>query len=332
MRKRQLGNTGLMVSEIGFGTWQLADDPGMWVGANKDESLRALILALENGVNFIDTALIYGNGSSEKLIGEALKKWNGERPYIASKIYPKNMRWPATGPIEDAFPEDWIHKAVDESLRNLGVEQIDLMQFHVWDDSYASTEYWKKAIKEITQQGKVRYWGLSLNNYQPMNCIKTLETGLISTIQLIFNIFHQEPIDTIFPIAKSKKIGIIARTPLDEGGLTGRINEKTVFFDGDFRANFFGGDRKKELSTRTAELDRISSGKTSSLAELALRFVLSFDEVSTVIPGMRREAQVIENAKVSDKGPLPKELAEQLKKHSWERNFYENAIDVEKWK
>jgi aryl-alcohol dehydrogenase-like predicted oxidoreductase len=324
MRYRTLGKTGFKVSEIGFGSWQLSSGDS-WVGSDKEESKRSLVLALENGVNFIDTALEYGHGLSERWIGEVLKEWKGKKPYIATKIYPKNRRWPAPSDvaIEEVFPEGWIHEAVEISLKNLGVEQIDLMQFHVWQDYFSETDYWKKAVKEITDEGKVRYWGLSLNDYQPMNCVKTLDTGLISTIQLIFNVFHQEPIDTIFPIAKKKDIGIIARVPLDEGGLTGKIKSDTKFMDGDFRNTYFNDKRRAELERRMQRLADVSKKEVSSMAELALRFILSFDAVSTTIPGMRRLAQASENTSVSDKGKLTPALVAELRKHAWERNFYD---------
>lgn len=324
MKYRMLGRTGLNVSEIGFGSWQFSSGD-CWVGSDKEESKRTLMLALESGVNFIDTALEYGHGLSEQWIGEALKEWSGRRPYIATKIYPKNRRWPALPdvPVEEVFPEDWIHEAVERSLKNLGVDCIDLMQFHVWQDSYSETEYWKTAIKDITEQGKVKHWGISLNDYQPMNCTRTLDTGLISTIQLVFNVFHQKPIDTIFPIAKEKGIGVIARVPLDEGGLTGKIKADTEFAKGDFRNHYFAGDRKAELVKRVQRLADVSDGEVGSMAELALRFILSFDAVSTTIPGMRRVEQARENSSVSDKGKLPPALVAELRKHAWERNFYD---------
>jgi aryl-alcohol dehydrogenase-like predicted oxidoreductase len=324
MKYRTLGKTGFKVSEIGFGSWQLSSGD-CWVGSDKEESKRSLMLALENGVNFIDTALEYGHGLSERWIGEVLREWEGKRPYVATKIYPKNRKWPAQPgvPIEEVFPEDWIHEAVDVSLGNLGVDCIDLMQFHVWQDYFSETDYWKKAVRDMTKQGKVKHWGLSLNDYQPMNCVKTLDTGLISTIQLIFNVFHQEPIGTIFPIAKKKNIGVIARVPLDEGGLTGKIKSGTKFMDGDFRNSYFNDKRRAELERRVQKLADVSKKEVGSMAELALRFILSFDAVSTVIPGMRRLEQARENTSVSDKGKLSPELIAELGKHAWERNFYD---------
>jgi aryl-alcohol dehydrogenase-like predicted oxidoreductase len=323
MRYRKLGRTELEVSELGFGSWQLTNS-NEWVGSTKEESTKALELALESGVNFIDTAMIYGNGLSERWIGEALRDWKGKRPYLATKIYPKrhtNFHRHSV-PIEEAFPERWIHDAVDQSLKNIGTDCIDIMQFHVWEDSYADTEYWKTAIKEIIGEGKVRFWGISLYDYKPMSCVRTLDTGLISTVQLIFNVFHQAPLDTILPIAKSKGVGIIARVPLDEGGLGGKIGAGTRFQKGDFRAHYFAGSRKKELDKRLRALRSVSENETGSLPELALRYILSSDAVSTTIPGMRRQEYVRADVAAVEKGPLSPALLQELRKHAWERNFY----------
>jgi aryl-alcohol dehydrogenase-like predicted oxidoreductase len=323
MRYRRLGRTGFRVSELGIGSWQFTNGDA-WTDSDAEESKRALRLALSSGVNFIDTALIYGGGKSERLIGDVLREWEGERPYVATKIYPKRAKnfFRRSVPMEAAFPEDWIHEAVDQSLRNLGVECIDLMQFHVWEDSYARVGYWKKAANEITEQGKVRHWGISLYDYEPMSCIETLDTGLISTIQLIFNVFHQRPADTILPIAKRKDIGVIARVPLDEGGLGGRIGATTVFPKGDFREHYFSKRRKRELARRLDGLRNVSASETGSLAELALRYVLSFDAVSTTIPGMRRPDYVGQDVAAAARGPLSPELLSRLKACAWERNFY----------
>lgn len=332
MKYRFLGKTGLKVSEIGCGTWQLANDPNCWVGANFKESQESLHRFVELGGNFIDTAWVYGYDGkepnrhpSEELIGKFLKE-SGRRQdvILATKIPPKNFQWPARPgiPISHIFPNEHIEQCVDDSLNSLGVDQLDLVQFHVWQDDFAKEEGWRKTIQKISDEGKVKYWGISINDYQPSNCLKTLDTGLISTIQFIFNIFHQKPVGELFPYAKKHNIGLIARVPLDEGGLSGKITEKTVFAEGDFRKKYFAGERLKELVKRTDALKLLLGREAKSLPELALRFNLSFEELSTTIPGMRKPAYVQQNTAVSDGRTLSPTLLKELRKHAWERNFY----------
>lgn len=332
MKYRTLGRTGLKVSEIGCGTWQLANDPNCWVGADLKESLESLQTFVEMGGNFIDTAWVYGydekypnSHPSEELIGKFLKE-TGKRDEIvlATKISPKNLQWPAQKglPIEYIFPNDHIEKCVNDSLRSLGVDCIDLVQFHVWQDDFAQEEGWKKTIQKLSDEGKVKHWGISINDYQPTNGIQTLETGLIDSIQFIFNIFHQEPTQTLFPYARKNNIGLIARVPLDEGGFSGKMTNETVFAEGDFRKNFFGGTRLSELVKRTDTLKTLLNSEAATLPELALRYILSFDEISTTIPGMRRINHVKQNVTVSDGRKLSPTLLQELKKHAWERNFY----------
>src|SRR3990167_2000099 len=243
MKYRTLGKTGLKVSEVGMGTWQLANDPGIWVGSDLKESIKALYKFVELGGNFIDTAWIYGYSRSrpkrhpsEELVGKFLKE-SGQRDklIIATKVPPKNCKWPAWKgiPISEVFPNKYIERCVDDSLRSLGVDAIDLMQFHVWQDDFVDEDGWKETIRKIMKSGKVKNWGISINDYQPTNCFRAIDTALISTIQFIFNIFHQRPTEKLLPYAKKKNIGLIARVPLDEGGLTGTFTEDTVFEKGD---------------------------------------------------------------------------------------------------
>ncbi|MDD5162999.1 MAG: aldo/keto reductase [Candidatus ainarchaeum sp.] len=332
MKYRVLGKTGLKVSEIGCGTWQLANDPNCWVGADLKESLNTLHEFVELGGNFIDTAWIYGYSKtepnkhpSEELIGKFLKE-SGRREeiIIATKIPPKNFQWPARKgiPISQIFPDGHIEKCVDDSLNSLGVDSIDLVQFHVWQDSFAKEEGWKKTMQKISREGKVKHWGISINDYEPSSCIQTLDTGLISTIQFIFNIFHQKPIEELFPYTRKNKIGLIARVPLDEGGLSGKVTENTVFQEGDFRKKYFANERLKELVKRTDALKKLLGNEAKSLPELALRYVLSFKEVSTAIPGMRKTEYVKQNTAISDGKILSPALLKELRKHVWERNFY----------
>ncbi len=330
MNYRLLGRTNLRVSEIGIGTWQMTSG-GMWVGSDPVESLHCLYRYTDLGGNLIDTAWVYGvtndfsHHPAEELIGKFLRNSHRRESLIlADKVPPKNMEWPAHigTPIKDVFPKDWIEKCVDESLQSLGVDTIDLMQFHVWQDDWAQNDDWKEAVKKISRSGKVRFWGLSLNDYQPSNCFKTLDSGFIHTVQFIFNIFHQKPTEKLFPYAKEHNIGLIARVPFDEGGLTGKIGLDIKFAPGDFRADYFGGDRRVELVHRLASLRKILDFQANSLPELALRFVLTFPEIGTVIPGMRHIGHVDLNMATSDSRKLPPHLMEELKNHAWERNFY----------
>lgn len=332
MKYRTLGKTGLKVSEVGMGTWQLANDPNCWVGSDLEESYKSLQRFVELGGNLIDTAWIYGFSDktpdkhpSEQLIGKFLRE-TGKRKglIIATKVPPKNMKWPAWKgiPVSEVFPNDWIEKRVNDSLRSLGVDYIDLVQFHVWQDDFIKDDGWKETIQKIIKSGKVRYWGISINDYQPSNCFKTLDTGLISTIQFIFNIFHQRPTEKLLPYAKKNNIGLIARVPLDEGGLSGKISLDTKFEKGDFRRNYFAGERLNELVKRTDELKKLLGKEAKTLPELALRYILSWKEVSTVIPGLRMVPYVEMNTAVSDGLRFSEKLMKELKKHSWERWFY----------
>lgn len=334
MKYRTLGKTNLKVAEIGMGTWQLANDPEMWVGGDLEESLRAIQRYVELGGNFIDTAWVYGyegegdeqkNPKSEDLIGKYIKQaGNRDKLIIASKVAPLNFSWPAFKgtPISQVFPSSHIEKLVEESLTSLGIDSIDLMQFHVWQDDWANEDEWKQTIQKLTQSGKVKYWGISINDYQPSNCLRTLDTGLIYTIQFMFNIFHQKPTEKLIPYAAQNNIGLIARVPFDEGGLIGKWDKHHKFADGDFRNHYFAGDRFTELISRTDKLKELLGEDAQSLHELALRYILSFNEVSSVIPGMRTVSHVESNVKISDGNSLSHTTLERLKEHVWERNFY----------
>ncbi len=332
MKYRTLGKTNLKISEVGMGTWQLANDPNMWVGGDLAESLRSIYEYVDQGGNFIDSAWVYGYSDdspdrhpSHELIGKYLKdSKNRDKLVIASKVAPKNWHWPAhpEDKLTDCFPGAHIEKQVEDSLRSLGVDYIDLMQFHVWNDDWAGDPSWQETVAKIIKSGKVRYWGISANDYQPENCLKALDTGLISTVQFIFNIFHQKPGEQLLPYAAKNNIGLIARVPLDEGGLTGKFTLETKFAKGDFRNNFFGAGRMKELAKRTDELKKLSGSIGTTMTDMALRWILSHPEVSTVIPGMRKVQYVRGNTAASEHGPLPADLMMKLKEHSWERNFY----------
>jgi aryl-alcohol dehydrogenase-like predicted oxidoreductase len=321
MKYRAFGKTDIMVSEIGYGAWGIGG--AMWQGATDDESMRALHKAVDLGVNFVDTALVYGHGHSEGLVGRLVRE-RKERIYVATKVPPLNGTWPAPKGVNlrEAFPHDYIIKKTEESLRHLKLDFVDIQQFHVWDDSWADETEWMDAISKLKEQGKIRYFGVSINDHQPDNALKLASTGNVDTFQVIYNIFDQSPEDNLFPFCLEKKIGIIVRVPLDEGGLTGNISAGTVFPDGDFRNNYFKGDRKVQIVDRVSKLMQAAGSEVQNTAELALRFTLSHPAVSTVIPGMRSTRNVEKNCSMSDGRLLSQKLAAELKNHRWVRDFY----------
>jgi aryl-alcohol dehydrogenase-like predicted oxidoreductase len=322
MNYRSLGRTGLKVSEIGFGAWGIGKS--MWIGASDEESLRALRRSIDLGLNFIDTALGYGEGHSEQLVGRVVRE-RSETIYVATKIPPKNLVFPSRSgtPVAEAFPSDHVIRCTEESLRNLGLETIDVQQFHVWSDEWVGQGDWLDAIQKLKQQGKVRYFGVSINDYQPENAIKLIESGVLDTVQVIYNIFEQNPEENLFPVCQRENIGVIVRVALDEGGLTGKITPDTTFAEDDFRANYFRGDRKQQVYERAKRIVSDLAISLDQLPETALRYVLSHPAVSTVIPGMRSVQNVERNCQVGDGRGLPKEGLQKLTAHRWSRNFYE---------
>ncbi len=322
MNYRKLGKTGLDVSEIGFGAWGIGKT--MWIGASDSESLAALRHAIDLGLNFIDTALAYGDGHSEKLVGEAVRA-SGKRVYIATKVPPKNKRWPARPGIgiEEAFPRDYVVESTETSLRNLGVEQIDVQQLHVWNPEWLASDEWRRALEDLKTSGKVKAVGISINDHQPDSALGIIETGLIDTVQVIYNIFDQTPASSLFPACVKHGVGVIVRVPFDEGALTGRITEATVFPEGDFRNHYFRDDRKKQVEERVKAIAADTGlASVTDVANLAMRYCLSEAAVSTVIPGMRSMSSVDGNVRASDNGPLDAAQLETLRKHAWDRNFY----------
>jgi len=322
MRYRKLGRTNLEVSEIGFGAWGIGG--ALWKDSQDSDSVKALRRAIELGVNFIDTALAYGDGHSEALVGRITKE-SGRQVYIATKVPPKNQLWPAQLGIgiEEVYPYDYVMASTERSLRHLNVDTIDLQQLHVWSPDWIKREEWRRALEDIKTQGKARFVGISINDHQPDTAIGIINTGVIDTVQVIYNIFDQSPEDHLFPLCVEKNIGVLARVPLDEGGLTGSITEQTEFAPGDFRAGYFRGDRKRQIIERVAALERDLAGVPGNLPEKALRYCLSAPAVSTVIPGMRKTTSVESSTSVSDLGPLPEPVQQRLKKHAWARNFYD---------
>ena len=322
MQLRSLGRTGLKVSEVGYGAWGIGG--ALWVGARDDESLRALNRAVDRGVNFIDTALGYGMGHSEGLVGRLVQE-RSETIYIATKVPPKDLVWPAQRgvPVSKSYPAEHIVACCEQSLRNLGTDHVDVLQLHTWRDEYLDEDGWKDALLGLKRSGKARFVGISVNDHDPASALRAVASGLFDTAQIIYNIFDQSPEAEFFPACIARGVGVLARVPFDEGGLTGAITPESRFPKGDFRNHYFAGDRKRQVFERATALKGELDGEARTLPELALRFCLSHDAVSTVIPGMRRVSSVEANVGVSDGRRLSPALRERLRRHTWPRNFYD---------
>ena len=321
MEYRPLGRTGIDVSEIGYGAWGIGG--AMWGGADDDESIEALNRAIDLGLNFIDTALAYGDGRSERLVGQVVR----ERPetiYVATKVPPMNGIWPAPAgvPVAEVYPGGYIRECAERSLANLGLERIDVLQLHVWSDEWTDQGDWRATVDELRSSGKVAHFGVSINDHQPANAIGLIESAAADTVQVIYNVFDQSPEDELFPACREHGVGVIARVPLDEGGLTGTIGPDTGFPEGDFRSSYFRGDRKRQLNERVSAIAGDLGIAENELAEVALRFVLSEPTVSAVIPGMRSVRNVERNVATSDGRGLPGDWRDRLRAHRWVRDFY----------
>lgn len=322
MYYRRLGKTGICVSEVGFGAWGIGGT--MWMGAQDSESMRALHAAVNAGVNLIDTALVYGLGHSEKLVGELVRA-RSEKLYVASKIPPLNGEWPAKAGVtlKEAFPASHIRKSTEESLSNLKIDCLDLQQLHVWRDEWLEDESWQEELQSLKQEGKIRACGISINDHEPDSAIRAVKNGVVDTVQVIYNIFDQSPKRALITACSEHDVGILARCPFDEGGLTGTVTPESKFPDGDWRNRYFKDDRKIQVAKHVALLETLLGEEAETLAELALRFCLAHPAVSAVIPGMRTAKHVYANAAVSDGRRLSDCLLTELSCHAWERNFYQ---------
>ena len=316
MRYRPFGGTGWDVSDIGYGMWGMAG----WTGSDDDESLASLDHAVALGCNFFDTAWAYGDGHSEELLGKALKRHPDTRLYAATKIPPKNRKWPARPEyaLDDVYPPDYIREYTEKSLTNLGVSTIDLQQFHVWSDTWADDDRWQKAASALKEEGLVRAIGISINRWQPENVLRALDTGLIDAVQVVYNLLDQSPEDLLFPACREKNIAVIARVPFDEGSLTGTLTVDSTWPRGDFRNSYF---RPENLAPTLERVERLKAAVPGGMTmpEMALRHILRHQDVSTVIPGMRKLRHVEENIAASDKEPLSDALMAELKGHRWNR-------------
>ena len=316
MQYRKFGKTNWPVSEIGYGMWGMAG----WTESSDIQSAKSLDLAVENGVTFFDTAWGYGEGHSEELLGQLVKRHPSKKLYTASKIPPKNFQWPAKPEykFEESYPTEHIIEYTEKTLKNLGLEQIDLMQFHTWDDGWSDREEWQRAIEDLKASGKISAMGISVNRWEPENGIEALKTGMLDTVQLIYNIFDQNPEDVLFPLCEDLNIGVIARVPFDEGTLTGNITKETTFPEGDWRGTYFVPENlNSSVDHADALRPLIPEGMT--MAEMALRFITMNKVISTIIPGMRKERNVLANTATSDGKGLNTDLHQELKKHRWDR-------------
>ncbi len=316
MRYRKLGRTNFDVSEMGDGLWGMSG----WSGSDDKESLSSLQLAVDMGCNFFDTAWAYGEGKSDGLLGEIMQRNRGKRLYAASKVPPANDRWPAVPEYkyQDVFSPAHVFKFADLIRKQLRTDSIDVLQFHVWDDSWTDEPDFRSTVEKLKKDGIIRFFGLSINRWEPENGIKAIRTGLVDVVQVIYNIFDQAPEDELFPLCQQRNVGVIARVPFDEGSLGGKMTLETRFPEGDWRAGYFGPENLTPTIQRVEKLKQILP-QGMSLPEMALRFILSHPVVSTTIPGMRKPEHVRQNIAASDAGPLDKALLAELGKHRWDR-------------
>jgi aryl-alcohol dehydrogenase-like predicted oxidoreductase len=325
MNYRRFGRTGWKVSAVGYGMWGLAG----WSGSDEAETFESLHRAVELGCNFFDTAWAYGDGKSEQILAKILQAHKNDGAaggpdkhlYVATKIPPKNRRWPSTRTftLDDCYPPEYVEEYIEKSLKNLGTDTIDLMQFHTWEDRWLNDDRLPRAIEKMKKSGKVRAFGPSMNRWEPSNGIRAVLEGHAEAVQVIYNIFDQNPEDALFPICRMKETAVIARVPFDEGTLTGIVTLDSKWPAGDWRNTYFVPENLRS-SVAHAEALRPLISAGSTMAEMALRFILSNPEVSTTIPGMRKLKNVEANCAASAAGPLPAELQKKLRAHRWDRN------------
>jgi aryl-alcohol dehydrogenase-like predicted oxidoreductase len=317
MRYRSLGRTGWPVSEVGYGMWGMAG----WTGSDDEESLESLERAVRLGCTFFDTAWAYGDGHSERLLGRVVRAHPDRDLIVATKVPPKNFRWPSGrgSSLDDCFPPEHIHQYAAKSLENLGLARIDLLQFHVWEDAWAHDERWQRAVDDLKRQGVIRAVGVSVNRWEPANVLETLRTGSVDAVQVIYNVFDQAPEDELFPLCRERNIGVIARVPFDEGTLTGTLTLQSRWPEGDWRGSYFVPENLA-ASVARAEALRPLVPEGMTMAELALRWILAEPTVATVIPGMRKARHVEANLAVGDGRPLDPVLLRALKAHRWDRS------------
>lgn len=320
MKYRKFGRSGVEVSEVGLGTWTMG---GMWGSRDDRAAIDAMVQAIRSGVNFFDTAWAYGEGHSEGLIASAIKEAK-QKVFVATKIPPKNHCWPASHniPVSEVFPADHIVEYTEKSLKNLRMDCVDLQQLHVWSDTWLQDTAWLAVVDKLKSQGKIKHFGVSINDHQPDSALKMVASGLIDSVQVIYNIFDQSPEKELFPLCLKHGVAVIVRVPFDEGSLTGTFTPDMVFPKKDWRKHYFTTERLPETCARVEKLKKFLGSEIKTLSELALKFCLAHPAVTTVIPGMRKTSHVEANCAVSDGKPLSTAILPELKSHAWLRNFY----------
>jgi aryl-alcohol dehydrogenase-like predicted oxidoreductase len=316
MKYRRFGRKEWQVSEIGYGMWGMAG----WSGSDDDQSMESLQTAIDAGLNFFDTAWAYGDGHSEQLLGQILRQNPDKRLFTATKIPPKNRVWPSRREftLEDCYPPDYIEDYVHRSLKNIAVDTINLIQFHTWEDRWLADDRWVTKMNELISAGKISSVGISINRWEPWNGVEAVKSGLIDAVQVIYNIFDQNPDDELFPACEENDVAVIARVPFDEGTLTGTLSLDSKWPEGDWRNSYFVSENL-ESSVARAELLKPVVPDGMTMPEMALRFILNNPTISTIIPGMRKLEHVRSNLATSDSGPLPEDLHSVLKDHRWDR-------------
>ena len=315
-RERRLGRSGLEVSDIGLGLWGMSG----WTGSDEERSKRVLRSSVDLGCTFFDTAWAYGEGNSDRLLGELMADRPKSPIVAASKVPPLDRHWPAlsTSSFGEVFPSVYVKEMVDKIRTALRVERVPLLQLHVWDDHWAGDPGFRSLVEELKVSGSIQYFGLSLNRWEPWNGLRAIETGLVDTVQVIYNIFDQSPEDELFPACARADVGVIARVPLDEGSLGGNLSAETRFPSEDWRSRYFGPENLPQ-TLRHVEAVREVLPVSMTLPEMALRFVLSDPRVSTTIVGVRTEEHLVDNLDAAKAGPLDARLIEVLRGMRWDR-------------
>jgi aryl-alcohol dehydrogenase-like predicted oxidoreductase len=323
MKYRRFGRTGWEVSEIGYGMWGMAG----WTDSNDDESLGSLQASVDQGCNFFDTAYAYGEGRSENLLGQIVRTNPGKQIYTATKIPPKTRQWPAPADstLQETFPADYVEEYVHRSLENAKLDHFDVMQFHTWNDEWMRDDRWFYKLDDLRSQKVIRAIGISINRWEPWNGVRAVRSGQVDAVQVIYNIFDQNPEDDLFPACREMDVAVIARVPFDEGTLTGTLTKDSTWPEGDWRNTYFvpenlipSVERADQIKQLLDQWNRERETRIT-MPELALRFILGNEDVSTIIPGMRKLSHVEANIAASDAGPLPRELQKKLKGFRWVR-------------
>jgi aryl-alcohol dehydrogenase-like predicted oxidoreductase len=323
MKYRPFGRTGWNVSEIGFGAWQLGGD---WGKVDDKASIDVLHYAFDKGINFVDTAELYGNGHSEEVIGHALKQWKGSKIYVATKTRP--IIWP--DPNDDhpqmrgRFPEWYLRDNIEKSLKRLQVERIDLFQLHSFMPSAMVELDWLETLMKLRREGKIDRIGVSLRDNRPQEGVDLVAAGLVDSVQCIFNLFEQRPAGDLFHEGARTSTAFIARVPLDSGSLVGHWTKDSYasFEPGSQPHTMFRGERFAETFARVEKLKAVCAPYYPSLAEAAMRYVLFAPQLSTLIPGMQSREQVDMNIAYCDGAEFPEQLKAQLPPHIWLRDYY----------